>query len=85
MIQKHFEKEETKSNQRLMEEFEKLSSKKVEKATTKIVNVKKFVGCGCGGAHEKFNVEVPADNPISNGDYIDKFSDDMFNIKKGWV
>lgn len=85
MIQNHIQETEKKqSNQGLKAEFEKLKSEKVEKATTKIVNFKIQVGCGCGGSYEKYHAEVPIDKDIDNGDYVD-FKPWMENIEKGWV
>ena len=86
MIQKHIQETEKKqSNQGLKAEFEKLKSEKVEKATTKIVNFKVLVGCGCGGSYAKYHAEVPIDKDIDNGDYYGGFEPWMENIKEGWV
>ena len=85
MIQNYIQETEKKqSNQGLKEEFEKLKSKKVEKATTKIVNFKVKVGCGCGGSYDMYHAEVPINKNIDNGDYAD-FMPWMQNIEKGWV
>lgn len=69
----------------LKERFEKIKSKEVEKANTKIVNIKVMVGCGCGGSYDKYHVEVPEDSVVEDGDYFDGFEDWMENIEDGWV
>jgi lipid II:glycine glycyltransferase (peptidoglycan interpeptide bridge formation enzyme) len=69
----------------LVSEFEAIKNKKVEKATTRIVNIKIRVGCGCGGSYDKYHVEVPIDSDIEDGDYFDDFEDWMDNIEDGWV
>ena len=86
MMQKYLQETEMKkSNQGLKEEFEKLKSKKVEKATTKIVNFYMAVGCGCGGNYEKYHAEVPIDKDIHDGGHLHDFEDWMDNIESGWV
>lgn len=86
MMQKYLQETERKqSNQGLKEEFEKLKSKKVEKATTKIVNFYVAVGCGCGGNYEKYHAEVPIDKDVHDGKHFSDFEDWMDNIERGWV
>lgn len=69
----------------LKNKFEELKGKEVGKATTKIVNIKIQVGCGCGGNYEKYNVEVPIDKNVDDGDYFDDFEPWMTNINDGWI
>ena len=69
----------------LKAEFEAIKNKDVEKATTKVVNIKVRVGCGCGGAYDKYHVEVPVDSEVEDGDYFDDFEDWMDNAEEGWV
>lgn len=69
----------------LREQFENARNKQVKKADTRIVNIKVRVGCGCGGAYEKYNIEVPMNSPIKNGQYFSDFDDDWKNVKDGWV
>lgn len=68
MLRKHKEKEK---NEDLIKKFEEIKNKPVEQADTRIVNVKKIVGCGCGGLYEWFHGEVPIDSDVEDGDYID--------------
>ena len=72
MLRKHKEKEE---NEDLKKKFEEIKNKPVEQADTRIVNVKKIVGCGCGGDYEWFHGEVPIDSSIEDGDYIDSLEE----------
>jgi hypothetical protein len=69
----------------LKSEFEAIKNKEVEKATTKIVNIKVRVGCGCGGSYDRYHVEVPADSEVEDGDYFDDIEDWMDNVESGWV
>ena len=69
----------------LKAEFEAIKNKEVEKATTKIVNIKIRVGCGCGGSYDRYHVEVPADSEVEDGDYFDDIEDWMDNVESGWV
>lgn len=86
MIQQRLqETEEKQSNQGLEAKFKELKSKEVERATTKVVNFKVQVGCGCGGSYEKYHAEVPIDEPVKDGDYFDDFKDWMSNVEEGWV
>ena len=86
MMQQYLQETERKqSNQGLKEEFEKLKSEKVEKATTKIVNFYVAVGCGCGGNYEKYHAEVPIDAHIDDEDHLSDFESWMDNIERGWV
>lgn len=86
MIQLRSQETEVKqSNQGLEAKFNELKSKEVEKATTRIVNFKVQVGCGCGDEYKKYHAEVPIDKPVKDGDYFDYFKDWMSNVKEGWV
>lgn len=86
MIQQRLqETKEKRSNQGLEAKFNELKSKEVEKATTRVVNFKVRVGCGCGGKYEHYHAEVPIDSSIENGDYFYDFQSEMSNIKEGWV
>ena len=75
MLRKHIDEliksKEQKKNEDLKKKFEEIKNKPVEQADTRIVNVKKIVGCGCGGEYEWFHGEVPIDSDIEDGDYID--------------
>lgn len=82
MQQRLQETEEKQSNQGFKSKLESLKSEKVEEATTKIVNFKLRVGCGCMGEYRWYRAEVPIDNPLKDGDYVDKFEDWMSNIQK---
>lgn len=72
MLRKHKEKEK---NEDLKKKFAEIKNKPVEQADTRIVNVKKIVGCGCGGDYEWFHGEVPIDSSIEDGDYIDSLEE----------
>lgn len=86
MIQQRLqEAEEKQSNQSFKSKLDSLKSEKVEKATTRIVNFKLQVGCGCGGEYRHYHAEVPIDSPITDGDYVDEFEDWMSNVQEGWV
>lgn len=86
MMQKYLQETERKqSNQGLKEEFEKLKSEKVERATTKIVNFYIAVGCGCGGNYDKFHAEVPIGISVREGQHFGDFEPWMDNIESGWV
>lgn len=76
---------EKNSNQELQDEFNKLKSKKVEKATTKVVNFFVHTGCGCGGSYDKFHAEVPIDKRIEEGETFNDFKPWMSNVEEGWV
>lgn len=76
---------EKNSNQELQDEFNKLKSKKVEKATTKVVNFFVHTGCGCGGSYDKFHAEVPVDKRIEEGETFYDFEPWMSNVEEGWV
>lgn len=69
----------------LKQQFDDARQKKIKKADTKIVNVKVQIGCGCGGSYGKYNIEVPIDSNIKNGQYFSDFDEDWKNVKEGWV
>ena len=70
--------------QDLKKRFEELRAKEIPEATTKIVNFKKIVGCGCGSSFEWFHAEVPINSSLEDGDYVNDFEDyDMTNITEG--
>lgn len=73
MLRKHKEQEE--KNKELQKKFQEIKNKPVEEATTRIVNVKYRVGCGCGGSYDWFHGEVPIDSDIEDGHYIDDLSE----------
>lgn len=85
MQQRLRETEEKQSNQGFKSKLDSLKSEKVEKATTRIVNFKLEVGCGCGGEYRKYHAEVPIDSPITDGDYVGRVKHWMSNIQEGWV
>lgn len=85
MQQRLQETEEKQSNQGFKSKLDSLKSEKVEKATTRIVNFKLQVGCGCGGEYRRYHAEVPIDSPITDGDYVGEFEDWMSDVQKGWV
>lgn len=76
---------ETINKDSLREQFNQIRSKKIAKADTKIVNIKIRIGCGCGGAYDKFNIEVPIDSKIRDGQVFNDFDENWKNIKDGWV
>ena len=76
---------EVSENSSLMSEFEKIKSKEIEKASTKTINIKVMVGCGCGGSYDKYHVDVPVDSEYEDGDYFDEIEDWMDNIEPGWI
>ena len=73
MLRKNKNREE--ENKELQKKYQEIKNKPVEEANTRIVNVKKIVGCGCGGSYEWFHGEVPIDSDIEDGDYIDSLSE----------
>ena len=85
MQQRLQETEEKKSNQGFKSKLESLKSEKVEEATTKIVNFKLQVGCGCIGEYRWYHAEVPIYSSLKDGDYVDEFKDWMSNVQKGRV
>lgn len=83
------EKETEKKNgkQSLKERFEEIKSKEIKKST-KTVNFKKIISCGCGGSYEKFHAEFPIDADVEDYSKLDVWDlDDLnaFDIKEGWV
>lgn len=80
MLRKHKEQEE--KNKKLQNKFNEIKNKPVEEADTRIVNVRKIVGCGCGGSYEWFHGEVPIDSNIEDGNYVYDF-DDISNPQEG--
>lgn len=85
MQQRLRETEEKQSNQGFKSKLESLKSEKVEKATTRVVNFKLQVGCGCSGEYRWYHAEVPIDSSIKDGDYVDEFEDWMSNVQEGRV
>ena len=85
MKQNHLKRQEEQKKKDLFQEFNAIKEKEIEKADTRIVNIKIRTGCGCGGSYDKYHVEVPIDYYISNGDYFDDIEDWMENIEEGWV
>ena len=86
MIQQRLqEAEEKQSNQGFKSKLDSLKREKVEKATTRVVNFKIQVGCGCGGEYRKYHAEVPIDSYLEDGDYVGNFEDWMSNVEEGWV
>lgn len=85
MKQNHLKRQEEQRKKDLFQEFNAIKEKEIEKATTRIVNIKIHTGCGCGGSYDKYHVEVPIDSYVSNGDYFDDIEDWMENIEEGWV
>lgn len=86
MIQQRLqEAEEKQSNQSFKSKLDSLKREKVEKATTRVVNFKLQVGCGCGGEYRKYHAEVPIDSHLKDGGYVDDFEDWMSNVQEGWV
>ena len=85
MKQKYLKNQEEQKKKDFSQEFNAIREKKIEEATTKIVNIKIFTGCGCGGSYDKYHVEVPIDSKVQNGEYFDDIEDWMENIEEGWV
>lgn len=85
MKQNHLKRQEEQKKKDFFQEFNAIKEKEIEKATTRIVNIKIRTGCGCGGSYDKYHVEVPIDSYVSNGDYFDDIEDWMENIEEGWV
>ena len=85
MKQKYLKNQEEQKKNDLSQEFNAIREKKIEEATTKIVNIKIHTGCGCGGSYDKYHVEVPIDSKVSNGQYFSDIEDWMDNIEEGWV
>ena len=85
MKQKYLKNQEEQKKKDFSQEFNAIKEKKIEEATTKIVNIKIHTGCGCGGSYDKYHVEVPIDSEIYNGEYFDDIEDWMENIEDGWV
>ena len=86
MIQQRLqEAEEKQSNQGFKSKLDSLKREKVEKATTRVVNFKLQVGCGCGGEYRKYHAEVPIDSYLKDGGYVGDFEDWMSNVQEGWV
>lgn len=75
------------SSQNLKKKFEDLKNKKVEKASTRIVNFYVKVGCGCGGSYDKYHAEVPVDSKYKEREIYSDFPDDYIagTLKEGWV
>lgn len=81
------EDEQKNSKRSLKERFEEVKSKEIKKSS-KTVNFKKIVGCGCGDSYEKFHAEFPIDSSVEDGVKLDDWDLDALNaydIKEGWV
>jgi hypothetical protein len=81
------ETEQNNSKQSLKKRFEELKSKEIKKSS-KTVNFKKILSCGCGGSYEKFHAEFPIDSNVKDGQKLDDWDLDHLNaydIKEGWV
>ena len=85
MKQKYLKNQEEQKKKDFSQEFNAIREKKIEEATTKIVNIKIRTGCGCGGSYDKYHVEVPVDSKVQNGQYFSDIEDWMENIEEGWV
>lgn len=86
-FKKEKETEKKNSKQSLKERFEEIKSKEVKKSS-KTINFKKIVGCGCGGSYEKFHAEFPIDANVEDFYTLDDWTLDKLNaydIKEGWV
>lgn len=86
-FKKEKETEKKNSKQSLKERFEEIKSKEIKKST-KTVNFKKIISCGCGGSYEKFHAEFPIDADVEDYSKLDVWDlDDLnaFDIKEGWV
>lgn len=86
-FKKEKETEKKNSKQSLKERFEEIKSKEVKKSS-KTINFKKIVGCGCGGSYEKFHAEFPIDANVedfSKLDDWDLYKLNAYDIKEGWV
>lgn len=86
-FKKEKETEKKNSKQSLKERFEEIKSKEVKKSS-KTINFKKIVGCGCGSSYEKFHAEFPLDADVEDfyklNDWdLDKLN--AYNIQEGWV
>lgn len=81
------EAEQNNSKRSLKERFEEIKSKEIKKSS-KTVNFKKIVGCGCGGSYEKFHAEFPIDANVEDYSKLDDWDlNDLnaYDIKEGWV
>ena len=85
MKQKYLKNQEEQKKKDFSQEFNTIREKKIEEATTKIVNIKIDTGCGCGGSYDKYHVEVPIDSEVYDGQYFGDIEDWMENIEDGWV
>ena len=85
MKQKYLKNQEEQKKKDLSQEFNAIKEKEIEKANTRIVNIKIRTGCGCGGSYDKYHVEVPIDSKIYDGQYFSDIEDWMENIEEGWV
>ena len=86
MIQQRLqEAEEKQNNQGFKSKLDSLKREKVEKATTRVVNFRLQVECGCGGEYRQYHAEVPIDSSLKDGDYVGEFEDWMSNVQEGWV
>lgn len=86
-FKKEKETEKKNSKQSLKERFEEIKSKEVKKSS-KTINFKKIIGCGCGGSYEKFHAEFPIDADVKNFAKLDDWDlNDLnaYDIKEGWV
>ena len=85
MKQKYLKNQEEQKKKDFSQEFNAIREKKIEEATTKIVNIKIRTGCGCGGSYDKYHVEVPIDSKVYNGEYFGDIENKKKNIEEGWV
>ena len=86
-FKKEKETEKKNSKQSLKERFEEIKSKEIKKSS-KTINFKKIIGCGCGGSYEKFHAEFPIDADVEEFSKLDDFDlTDLnaYDIKEGWV
>lgn len=82
-LQKKLPKEKVNKKDSLKNQFEAEKQNKVEEASTRIVNFKVAVGCGCGGNYEWYHGEVPADSDIQDGDRFYDMPSEVNNIQSG--
>ena len=68
----------------LKAKFEAEKQNKVEEASTRIVNFKVAVGCGCGGSYEWYHGEVPINSDIHDGDRYYSIPDAVINPTSGY-
>ena len=84
-LKKNVETPEVGVSEDLKNKFNEIKGREIKKADSRVVNFYIQVGCGCGGAYDKYHAEIPIDKNIPDGYHFSDFEDYMENVEEGWV